>query len=397
MKTQWTSRFREDLATIATLLLVVAACAPAAPPTPQPPSPTAATKAAPAPAPAAASPAPAAKATPAPAAKGPSGELAQLIEAAKKEGRVSVQLQSGVEAQPIRDGIRKKYGVDLQIESQPSASYPAAAAQMIAEGKAGVTPSFDALPLSDVSSLELTAAGFVEKVDWAPLLAEGTPKEVIQLGGLGISMFTGHVGMIYNPTAIPSAEAPKTFGDLANPKWRGKIAAYNYANLYVHYAFVRGIEKTLPELRAFMKNEPPLEIYARGGTRYLAGEYPILLTSSVYLLEARNKRVPVEWVSLDVSWIATHMFHVMKGAKNPNAAKLIAVFLASPEGHKIYNDSGRGSLFYPGNAEFEIHDRDMKAGLPLFSPLTWPGAVEFVLSEKGKQLQDQVGRILQGE
>ncbi|MBI4322432.1 MAG: extracellular solute-binding protein [Chloroflexi bacterium] len=387
----------------ALLIATVASCAPAASPTPVPPAPTsAAPKATPAPAASAPTAAPAApatpvaKAAPAPAAKGPSPELTQLIEAAKKEGKASIKLHSGVEAQPIREGIKRKFGIDLEIDASPSDSYPAAVAKAIAEYKAGTQPSYDLLPLSDSTAAQSINAAIVEKVNWAPLLIEGTPREVIQFDGYAISPYTGHIGMVYNPKVIPAAEAPKSFGDLTDPKWRGKIAAYNYATNYVNIAFVRGTDKTLADLRAFMKNNPVLEVYARGQTRFMANEYPILLTGSAIYGDVKQKGLPVEWVSPDFSWFSIHTMHVMKGSKQPNAAKLIALFLASPDGHKIYNGSGRGSMFYPGNIEFDIHQQDAKLGLKQFNPQTWPGAMEFLLSDKGKQLEDEVGRILRG-
>ncbi|MBI4322409.1 MAG: extracellular solute-binding protein [Chloroflexi bacterium] len=395
-------RYRAVSAIIPTvaILLLLAACAPAAAPQPA----ATATPAAPQPAatavPAAAPKAPVATPTAvsaAPAPKAISPALAQVIEGAKKEGRVTVQLQSGVEAKLVREGIKKKYGVDLQIESQPSASYPAALAKALAEQKAGAVPSYDVLPLSDTTSVEAARANLAEKVDWEPLLAQGTPREMIQLDGYGVSVFNNHVGMVYNPKVVPPAESPKSFTDLGNPKWRGKIAAFNYANQYLLYAFVRGVDRTLAEFRAFMKNSPPMEVYANGATRYMSGEYPIIFSTSTYYLEAQKAGVPAEWASLDVSWVTTAMFHAIKGAKNPNAAKLFIVFLASPEGHKIYNDSGRGSMFYPGSVEFKINELDVKAGLPIYVPIKWPGAMDFYLSEKGQQAMDEISRIMKGE
>ncbi|MBI4322440.1 MAG: ABC transporter substrate-binding protein [Chloroflexi bacterium] len=216
------------------LVAVLVACAPSAAPPPAatapPAAPTAAKAAPAAPTTAAATPAKTAPApttaAAAPAAK-TSSALAQIIEGAKKEGRVSAILPTDVATDRVnemRDGIRKKYGLDLAIEAVPSDSYPATLAKGIAEQKAGVAPSADLVTLSDIATAQAVRAGILEKVDWAPLLAEGTPHEVMRYDGHSVVIFNGHAGMMYNPSVIPAAEAPKIWTDLGNPKWRGKIA-----------------------------------------------------------------------------------------------------------------------------------------------------------------------------
>lgn len=386
-------------------LVLLAACAPAAAPTPSPIPATAAPPAAKATtAPAAP---PVAKATAAPAAttaaappKTTSSALAQVIEGAKKEAKVSIMIQSdlaGEKVKEIREGIKKNYGLDLEIGAVPSASYPAALAQAISEFKAGATPSLDFMPASDLSTVQGMQAGVIEKVDWEPLLAPGTPKEVIKEGGYGINTFQSHLGLVYDPRVIPAAEAPKSFADLGNPKWRNKIAMYNYANNYLTYAYVLGPEKFVPQLRAIMSNNPAAEIYANGQRRYMSGEYPILLTSSQIYLQIKKAGVPVEFVSPDISWLQNHNMILIKGSKVPNAARLVAAFLAGPDGHKIHNSVSRGSMLYPGNVEFDLHEIDQKAGLRVFQQDKSPESVQFFLSDKGKQVEKEIGDILQGK
>ncbi|MBI4321898.1 MAG: extracellular solute-binding protein [Chloroflexi bacterium] len=382
------------------LLILLWSCAPAAaPPTATPPLKTAPQPAA-APAPAAkATAAPAATTAAAPAEKAKPSALAGVIEGAKKEGKVSILVVSGLVGDPVKqiqEGIKKKYGVDLQIEATPNNSYPVDLAKAIAEQKAGTAPSADIVPLSDTSTMESGRSGVAEKIDWAPLIPEGTPKEVIHRDGYAIRVFTTHAGMMFNPKAIPPAEAPKSFADLANTKWQGKIAMFSYASMYNTYAYLRGVDKTLADLRGIMKNNPVVEVYARGETRYRAGEYPILLTQSPTYIAARNEGIPVEWVSLDVSYLQSHHLIVRKGAKNLNAAKLVAAFLAGPEGHDIYKKTGRGSMLYSGNAEFDIYQLDRKAGLRLFNAEQSLDVVEALISEKGRGVEKEISEILKG-
>jgi len=183
--------------------------------------------------------------------------LSRVIEGAKKEGRVAMILHStlyGKGIERLRRSVAEKYGVDLQIDYTPSGSYPVTLAKAITEYKTGGAPSNDLLVLADASLAKATAAGITEKVDWKPLLAEGTPPQVIQFDGNALSTHTNHFGLVFNPSVISPQEAPKSLKDLANPKWRGKIVMYSYTSNYLGYSFILGMEKTLSTLRGIMKN-----------------------------------------------------------------------------------------------------------------------------------------------
>ncbi|MBI4322439.1 MAG: hypothetical protein HY675_28430 [Chloroflexi bacterium] len=156
------------------------------------------------------------------------------------------------------------------------------------------------------------------------------------------------------------------------------------------------MDRILADLRAIVKNNPVIEVYARGRTRYLTGEYPILLTQSSSILDAKKGNVPAVWVSLEMGYLQNHHVMLRKGTANSNAAKLLAVFLASPDGHAILNSTGRGSMLYPGNVEFDIHQQDVKAGLRTLNFDESREAVEFSLSEKGQQIEKEIGDILKG-
>ncbi len=327
-----------------------------------------------------------------------SGPLAAIVEGAKKEGTVSIKLHPGLAGKGIerlKRGVAERYGVNLQIAFVPSASYPVALAKAAFEHKAGAPPSFDLLPFDDANLAQAVSAGIVEKVDWKPLLAPGTPPQAVHVNGYALSTHTNHIGLVYNPAVISAPVAPKSLRDLTNPKWRGKIIIFPYTNLYLGYSIVLGVDQTLAILREIMKNKPTVEIYARGLTRYMAGEYPLLLTSSGFFTEIKRQRVPAQWNSLDVSFSTIHAAVILKGARHPNAAKLVALYLASPEGHKLMlEEAAEGSIFYPANIEQEIVQEDSRRGLKVYNPTAWPGALDLLLSPKGAQVEQEIGRIL---
>ena len=335
-----------------------------------------------------------------PAFEAQSGPLTPLVEGAKKERTVSLKLHPGLAGKGIerlKRGVAERYGVDLQIAFIPSTSYPQALAMALFERQAGVPPSYDLLPFADVDLAQAVSAGIAEKVDWEPFLAPGTPAEVIQFDGHAISTHTTHTGLVYNPAVVSAQEAPRTLLDLANPKWRGKIILFPYASVYISYAVVMGADQTLAVLREIMNNEPTVEIFARSLTRYMAGEYPLMLTGSGFFAEIQKNGVPAQWRSLDISRWTTHSVIVLKGARHPNAAKLVALYLASPEGHRLMlEEASSGSIFYPGNMEQEIAQEDRRRGLKVYNPVEWPGSLDFLLSPQARQLEEQIGQILRG-
>ena len=327
--------------------------------------------------------------------------LSRVIEGAKKEGRVSVTLHAslyGKGIERLRRGVAERYGVDLQIDFTPARSYPETLGKAITEQKTGAAPSFDLIVLADATLAKAIAAGITEKVDWKPLLAEGTPPQVIQFEGNALSEHTNHFGLVFNPSVISPQEAPKSLKDLANPKWRGKIVMYPYTSTYLGYSFILSIDKTLSTLREIMKNAPVVDVYATGLTRYMSGEYPILLTASSFFWEAKRKGVPAQWVSPDISLNTIHASFVTKSARHPNAAKLVAVYLASPDGHKLmYEEAGAGSVFYPGNFEHDIDKEDRQLGLKVYHMQQVPGLLDYMLSEKGAPTEREIGQILKGQ
>jgi len=115
-------------------------------------------------------------------------------------------------------------------------------------------------------------------------------------------------------------------------------------------------------------------------------------------LEAKAKGVPAQWVSPEISLNTIHSVVVTKGARHPNAAKLVAVYLASPDGQKLmYEEVRAGNMFYPGNIEHDIDREDRRLGLKVYSIQQVPGLLDYLLSEKGAQTEREIGQILKGQ
>ena len=327
--------------------------------------------------------------------------LKQIVEGARKEGNVDAVLPSSL----TPDGVRKiekaigdKYGVNLKINYTPARSYPQLTSQAISEFRGRVTPSYDIHVSSDSNMYDAVTAGVLERIDWAPLLPEGTPPNVVQFNGQSVAVYTGHVGLLYHPQTISPRDAPVSFTDLGNPKWKGKTVIFPYTDLYTAYALVYDKIRILSDLRALMKNGAVVDTYPSAFRRYTLGEYPMILITSAFYEQAVKKAIPAHFKSLDFAYLTIHQLGVRKNARHPNAAKLLSAFMSGPEAHRLWEgEVGNGNVFYPDSYEHKLAAEAQKAGLKGFRWAAWPGALEFMGSKASEELGKEMGAILRGQ
>ncbi|MDP2644428.1 MAG: extracellular solute-binding protein, partial [Desulfobacterales bacterium] len=261
-----------------------------------------------------------------------------------------------------------------------------------------VTPTYD-LVVNSEHVQEADEAGILEKVDWKPLLLKGTPSEVLNevpSMSSGILTTTGYMGLMYNSDKIPAAEVPRSLSALANPKWKGKVAIPTSASSYTRWSYYLGREKVLADLRAIMKNEPIQGRYADELNRYLLGEVWMAFITSQFMKLAQVKGMPTAWQSLDFGELTDYSLTVSKGAAHPNAAKLLAVYLASPAGAKFtLEEAGGGNIYYPGNYEHDIRVQNRKQGIREISNTRDEKMLKLILSKEYRQWQKEIKLVLQ--
>ncbi len=336
-----------------------------------------------------------------------SNPLAQIIEGAKKEGTVSVTLKSSFTPRSmdrLKREIKEKFGVNLEINFAPSSSFPKDYAQALMELKVGAPVSYDLMTFNAKFGLDGFRNGLFEKVDWKPLLTKGTSPEVMigmppqlkDLYGIGLTYYTAHKGILYNPEKIPPAKAPRTLGELADPKWEGKVGIANYTSGWAELSFIRGKEKTFSELRSILKNKAIQGRYVDLLNRYLLGEINIQYSISGWLKDTKDKGMPTAWQSLEFSDVSQYQVMLRKGARHPNAAKLLAIYLAGPEGAKFTLDEGAaGNLYYPGNFEHDIKLQDEKQGFKTVLKESKLELMNFMDSKESDLWEKEIALIFQ--
>jgi iron(III) transport system substrate-binding protein len=153
--------------------------------------------------------------------------------------------------------------------------------------------------------------------------------------------------ILYNRNLVPEKDVPASIFELANPKWKGKLAiAGTRERTTLAWATalvaVKGEAFTRDYLKALHANGLKIltdntEVWQGVGR----GEFAIGLTNSpnYYLARQSNLPVGVVYPDQEASGLGTpinpNAAAVIKGAANPETARKFIDFLLSPEGQRI--------------------------------------------------------------
>ena len=152
----------------------------------------------------------------------------------------------------------------------------------------------------------------------------------------------------YNIKMVTAAEAPKTYEDLLDPKWKGKMAwpigTASAAPLFITNLRISwGEEKAMAYFRKLADQK--VVNYGSGNARVLvdrvmSGEYPLALQIYAHhpLISAK-KGAPVNARLLDPVASTSGTIVIPKGSKNLHAALLLLDFILSKEGQKVLSDA----------------------------------------------------------
>jgi iron(III) transport system substrate-binding protein len=262
-----------------------------------------------------------------------------LEEGARKEGALLIYT-TGTQIQPLIDRFRQKYPyLRTELARAPSADV---AGKVLEEYSAGVH-------LAD--AFELAAHGLMVPRDQGVLQPFTSPEAAnyeptaIEPRRHWISVREGYTGIGYNTQKISPAEAPKTYQDLLDPKWKGKMAI---SSLSVTAANWVGTMIVTPGFgldfvrKLGAQQIRPYRVTARAvANLMISGEVALSPTTYLSHVEAsRAAGAPLAWNAPGPVPVTDTSVAVAAKAPHPHAAMLFVDFLLSKEAQLMYRDLG---------------------------------------------------------
>jgi iron(III) transport system substrate-binding protein len=267
----------------------------------------------------------------------------QLIEAARKEGKViwytSVDL-------PVAEAVAKAFeakfaGVAVRIERTGAERV----FQRISQERASNIFACDVAQSSD-------AAHYIE---WkrAGILTACVPEDVAKhfpaqhkdADGLFASWRVWLCGIAYNTKLVKAEEAPKSFADLLDAKWTGKLVkahpGYSGTVLTATHQMARDLGWSYFEKLAKQK-VMQVQSAADPPKKLALGERAIMVDGSDYVItRLKEKGEPVEFVyATEGTPLITGPSAIMKSPPNPNAARLFQNWSFTVEAQQLNVDVG---------------------------------------------------------
>lgn len=195
------------------------------------------------------------------------------------------------------------------------------------------------------SAMGFAAKGFLNTADWKAAGVETsearTPNEYL------IAVTTPLFGMLYNTNKIKDAEAPKNYDELVDAKWAGRMGTWARGIGMATLAADWGEEKTLAYVTKFAALKPKLYRSTYDAAASVgAGEIDLAYIIHHTSLPTIEKGAPVKWVFLEPIPMSPLYAALMKHGRNPNAGRLLAVWLGSEAGSLAYEKvAKRGNPF----------------------------------------------------
>jgi iron(III) transport system substrate-binding protein len=148
----------------------------------------------------------------------------------------------------------------------------------------------------------------------------------------------------YNTNKVKKDELPKTYQDLLDPKWKGRLGIEGN-NEEWFYTVVDGMGETAG-LKFFRDLVATNGLSVNNGHSLLnnlvaAGEVPLALTDYNYMPEqSKQKGAPIDWFVIEPAIARANGIAVSAHAPHPNAATLFYEFILSDDMQRAMSKSG---------------------------------------------------------
>ena len=263
----------------------------------------------------------------------------KLIEAAKKEGKLVVY--TAATGQPAHVAIgrafEKKYGITVTYLEARASEIRERVRTEQAAGRFIGDVSHNGATTTGLQMLE----GAFQPYGTVPNLAK--LRSPFKADDTRIPVFASAYAMLVNTNLVKPGDEPKSWADLADPKWKGKILSDDPRALgggsVSFFVLQDKLGRSYHEKMA--ANQLVFSRDLRASERRVArGDYAIWIpmTTSSYMA---LKGLPVKLLHPEEGYpYITYEVAILKNAPRPNAARLFMDFFVSDEAQLIHDQEG---------------------------------------------------------
>jgi ABC-type Fe3+ transport system substrate-binding protein len=223
-----------------------------------------------------------------------------------------------------------------------------AATKLIAEARAG-RHSVDVWHNSLGGMLEVEKRGLFDKVNWQPY---GIDQDRVLFDGEGLAIHNFIYSTLYAKDFVKDSDVPRTWDDLLDPKWKRRMVSQDFLfpRLMAFLSLAWGEARAEKWGRAMLNEQQLLVVNSPREGFLKTGERVLAVGDAVnQAFQYAESGVPTGYTVLDVVPAVQFMVSPMKASPHPNAARLLAAWLATDEGLALREKFVHGFSIRPGS------------------------------------------------
>ena len=271
----------------------------------------------------------------------------RIVAAAKKEGELMLYSSLTQEDQlRLAADFKRRYGITVKSWRGSQANI----LQRVLGEARGVRFEADVIETNAPQLDVLARAKLLQKMN-SPYIEQELLPETMPTHGEWAPDRLNLLVYAYNTNSVKSADVPKAWQDLLDPKWKGRIGMES-TNVEWFAALVDSLGEK-PGLDLFRRMSDGGVAVRTGHTHstglVIAGEIPLML--GVYSHDVdrmKAKGAPVNWFVLPPAVVLPSAVAVLRRAPHPNAAALFYDYMLT-EGQRFYTEVHR----VPANKNYD--------------------------------------------